>query len=349
MPEQDSSQSPDADDTVRRNGDATGFGPSETTPSTGGGRQPEGTPPDLDDLLSALTSRFSEVAARMSRAADAMRGEGTLPDYRLVEALGDCHRELLRFRRVVHQHLESLGHPVPTPDQPAGLRDLQALIAGVSRREGFTGQAATGRSLPRASSAPVGTPDEVSVPVFAEEALRDTEATADGPITVESPSVVAAPGSGSVLVPEGSIATGRIGEVAAATIPTPAVAPDVPEPGEHDVSAEEVRRDALHVLAKALRITVPDGGKLPALHECRVQARSLVEALRDCEAVDLPPEAFGLASGGHPLARLVLAVESPDGLTDSEWADLHAVVSESFGRAIAVALARHRLTIDPEG
>jgi hypothetical protein len=123
--------------------------------------------------------------------------------------------------------------------------------------------------------------------------------------------------------------------------------PEAPVAAVEARSVEGVRLAALDVLEQTLRITVRDGSDLPALRDCQGQARAMCEALRGCGASELPEDAFRLASGAHPFARLLTAVGGLEDLGDSEWAELHAAVLEAFGRPMAVAVARQRLALGP--
>jgi hypothetical protein len=109
---------------------------------------------------------------------------------------------------------------------------------------------------------------------------------------------------------------------------------------------DESRRAALNVLDKALRLMALGDAELPAIEVLRGRARSLRESVLAADGDGLSEEAVLLASGDHPLARLLAAVERPEALGDVEWADLHVVIAESFGRPVAVAMARQRLVLD---
>jgi hypothetical protein len=122
-------------------------------------------------------------------------------------------------------------------------------------------------------------------------------------------------------------------------------APETPAPAYP--AAARLQADALGVLERSLRISLRDGGDLPELRGFLDQADALRHAIATSTPGQLPVDAQRLARGDHPIARLLASVETPDALTDSEWAQVHGAVVESFGRPLAIAMARNRLVLRP--
>src|SRR5262249_26325399 len=113
---------------------------------------------------------------------------------------------------------------------------------------------------------------------------------------------------------------------------------DLPPEAEHP--GESVRRHALGVLDRALRMRSRDGLEFAPLTACLDRLGALRRAVAEAAPDALPVEALGLARGEHPVVGLLSVIEGVDGLDDAGWADLHARVTEAFGRPLAVAAAR---------
>jgi len=55
-----------------------------------------------------------------------------------------------------------------------------------------------------------------------------------------------------------------------------------------------------------------------------------------------------LAEGGHPFAQLLTLIEDRDELSDDLWAGLHESVGDTFGKSLAAAAARAKLSLPLE-
>src|SRR3954452_8457371 len=111
---------------------------------------------------------------------------------------------------------------------------------------------------------------------------------------------------------------------------------------------EETRRRALAVLDRALTLKHSGEGEFAPLRDCQAQARSLRDSIAAVEWSDLPPEAAQLAEGDHPFAKLLALVEDREVLNDDLWASLHDGVGAAFGKSLAAAAARAKLTLPPD-
>ena len=291
--------------------------PAEITPdaSSAPGHSPDGSAgaglSELAARLANLKVRFLEVVGQMEQVAATMRESGAPPDYHIVQALGECHRQFLRIRHEVIHKAGTLGVRIRSTERLAGLSDIESFLEALSESVAVAAPPARENPAPvepttlapeaEAEAPPV--PDVTrAAPVFAPE-------VPDSPVEVEAP--VAAPAG-----------TGNVGD-------------------------DSLRHAALEMLDKALRLSLRNGGELPALSAFHDQAAQLRAAIASCPHGGLPADAEALAAGVHPLARLANAVEGKEELSDADWADVHVVVSESFGRPLAVALGRQRLVVRP--
>jgi hypothetical protein len=108
---------------------------------------------------------------------------------------------------------------------------------------------------------------------------------------------------------------------------------------------EEVRRRSLSVLDRVLVLAHASDADFAALRTCKDQARELHHAIAVGEWDALPADAEPLAEGGHALAHLMTLIEDRDELSDDLWAELHESVGAAFGKALATAAARAKLTL----
>jgi hypothetical protein len=320
----------------------------------------------LQRRLEALRGVFATAIAAMERAIAEMRFSGLPPDYRLLTQLGDCHREFLRLRLDVVRHAGELGFPVPSTDHLRDLAELGSQIGALHsstkptvapRPESppieSTGQAASPKEAVQPIAIEPHPPEEVtSASVEPEPAASESVATPHVEALgepIEPGPTAAAPPFDAPAEPAPSVAEEpyRV-EAAGETLP----ASNVPagealhaEPSEKEAAPErvQVRDAALRAIDKILRLSVRDGGEVPALASCRDQAVVLRQSVEVCGGDPLPPEAVSLASGQHPFASLLVMVEGNTSLTDAQWAELHSSVSAAYGRQLAIAAARGRL------
>jgi len=111
---------------------------------------------------------------------------------------------------------------------------------------------------------------------------------------------------------------------------------------------EEVRRRASSILEKVLVLSHAMDADSPHLRACQDKARSLQCAISDARWTDLPAEAEPLADGDHAFAHLVTLVEDRDELNDELWASLHESVGAAFGKSLAAAAVRSKLSLPME-
>jgi hypothetical protein len=62
----------------------------------------------------------------------------------------------------------------------------------------------------------------------------------------------------------------------------------------------------------------------------------------------LPAEAEPLAEGEHAFAHLLALIEDRDELSDDLWASLHESVGATFGKSLAAAAVRSKLSLPLE-
>jgi len=109
-----------------------------------------------------------------------------------------------------------------------------------------------------------------------------------------------------------------------------------------------VLRQATGVIDRvlSLRHRVPSESLM--LIDCHEPASSLRAALAVARVSDeLPDEATRLADGSHPFAALARLAGQDADLGDDDWHRLHAEVAAHFGRPLAAAAVRGRLTTTP--
>jgi hypothetical protein len=329
---------------------------------------------ELSDRIAALSSHFHEVATEVEATLAAMRDPGLPPSFRSLNALGECHRQFLRLRQEVVRLVESLKLSVPPVEQLTHLGDLRKLVEfveGVASLTAASYYAAPAAPPPSeqalARSGPATEPEQASHDSNAAavpDAIEETHAPIEAPLPVADAlePVVSSDTSALDSNPWPPAAQPHV----LSTEPLPAAepsgadleaaepvsehessrAPDTPFPA--DPTAERLKADALGILERSLRISLRDGGDLPELRGFLDQAEALRNAIATRTPGQLPVDTQRLACGDHPIARLLASVETPDALNDSEWAQVHSAVVESFGRPLAIAMARNRLVLRPE-
>ncbi len=80
------------------------------------------------------------------------------------------------------------------------------------------------------------------------------------------------------------------------------------------------------------------------LTTCQDAAIELRQAIVDTSWPDLHPDVQKLAEHKHPFAYLLILVACPDEVDDERWATLQDTVTQVFGRQLAVAASRGKLT-----
>ncbi|MGC9524588.1 MAG: hydrogenase [Limnospira sp.] len=97
---------------------------------------------------------------------------------------------------------------------------------------------------------------------------------------------------------------------------------------------------AIALLDRVLALTHGDQPDFAPLQKAQEQARQLKQKL----AIAPAPEAEALAENRHPLAILLTLLDSAQTLDDERWAALAETVETAFGKALAVAISRGKIT-----
>lgn len=103
---------------------------------------------------------------------------------------------------------------------------------------------------------------------------------------------------------------------------------------------QQTRSRAVQVLKRVLSIRHRDRADFAPLVQCQARAGRLSEAEGDA-AHD---EFQRLAEGNHPLCDVLTLLESYRVIDDERWQQLHDRIAETFGRELALAIVRGRLT-----
>ncbi|MEG4939658.1 hypothetical protein [Microcoleus sp. F4-D5] len=107
----------------------------------------------------------------------------------------------------------------------------------------------------------------------------------------------------------------------------------------------EMRDAALKVLDRVLAIAHREQSDFAPLQSVHAKARELQRAISESTPTQLHSDAESLVSGKHPVAAVLALVEQQDKLDDEQWVFLEETVSAAFGKQIAVAISRGKLTI----
>jgi hypothetical protein len=98
---------------------------------------------------------------------------------------------------------------------------------------------------------------------------------------------------------------------------------------------------ALEVLEAAARLQHREVAGFPPLHRVCDQCQQVRRELLSASAMEM---ASALVEGRHPLAALVHLVRDGATLSDDRWEALQEAVAQQFGRELATAVVRGRLT-----
>ena len=107
---------------------------------------------------------------------------------------------------------------------------------------------------------------------------------------------------------------------------------------------EQARIAVLAVLDRVATVTHSDEPTFPPLVDCQAKARALrdaVEALTDAQS----PEAMSLTTDIRAFSDFLTMLEGNEGIDDDRFSYLEESVSRTFGRPLAVAIARGRLLL----
>lgn len=117
---------------------------------------------------------------------------------------------------------------------------------------------------------------------------------------------------------------------------------------ETRLAAEQARQNAFRVLDRILAIAHRYQADFPPLLECQARARELRRTIHDSPWSDLYPITKPMAEGPYRFPALLALVEHWQDLDDERWKSLHEIVSQSFGRPLAVAASRGDLFLPME-
>jgi hypothetical protein len=113
---------------------------------------------------------------------------------------------------------------------------------------------------------------------------------------------------------------------------------------EKKAAMAEARTRVLAVLDRVLTVSHVDGPNFPALAQCLTKAKETRAAAMDPKAFD-SEQAPAFLESTPAFAALLSIIEGRDALDDEKFAALDETVTQSFGRALAVAAARGKLVL----
>jgi hypothetical protein len=99
------------------------------------------------------------------------------------------------------------------------------------------------------------------------------------------------------------------------------------------------------VLERVQAIAHCDNIELPSLQECQAKARELILEVLSSEWSAVSSAIKSLADQKSPYSGLLKIIEERENLNDTEWASIQEELSESFGKDLAVAASREKLTL----
>ena len=106
-----------------------------------------------------------------------------------------------------------------------------------------------------------------------------------------------------------------------------------------------IRDAALKVIDRVLAIGHREQSDFAPLQSVHAKARELHRAISESTPTQLHSDAESLVSGKHPVSAVLALVEQQDKLDDEQWVILEETVSAAFGKQLAVAISRGKLTI----
>lgn len=110
---------------------------------------------------------------------------------------------------------------------------------------------------------------------------------------------------------------------------------------------EQTRKAALALLDRALGLTHVDQPEFAPLKACQEGHGAERSKLAKATGAQLEELAKPLTRDDHPLMSLFALVAGPDALDDDAWANAYEVVSQTYGRPLAVAASRGKL-VEPK-
>jgi hypothetical protein len=120
---------------------------------------------------------------------------------------------------------------------------------------------------------------------------------------------------------------------------------EIAEAEARQATNEDVRRRAVAILDRVGQVSHVSDAEFSPLLDCHARARALRDAIVEGDWAGLPEEVGPLAAGEHAFAHLIALIEERDELSDDQWANLHESVGLAFGKPVAAAAARSKLTL----
>src|SRR5437867_7405796 len=111
---------------------------------------------------------------------------------------------------------------------------------------------------------------------------------------------------------------------------------------EKQAALAEARTRVMAVLDRVLTVSHVDSPNFGALVQCQAKAREIRQAALDPKAFD-SENAPAFLEGTPSFAALLSMIEGREALDDENFAALEDTVTQSFGRALAVAATRGKL------
>ena len=113
---------------------------------------------------------------------------------------------------------------------------------------------------------------------------------------------------------------------------------------EKKAALSEARTRVMTVLDRILTVTHSDGPNFASLVQCLIKAKETRQAAQDPKAFD-SEDAPAFLNSIPAFAALLSIIEGRDAIDDDKFAVLDEQVTQAFGRTLAVAAARGKLTV----
>ena len=104
-------------------------------------------------------------------------------------------------------------------------------------------------------------------------------------------------------------------------------------------------RSALVLLDRLGAVRLTDERDSDHWQRCLIESRDLRRELATSASALAATQAKRLVSGDHPLGAVMTLIADRDELPDERWRILHDVVVRLYGRDLATAIVRQRLTV----
>lgn len=108
-------------------------------------------------------------------------------------------------------------------------------------------------------------------------------------------------------------------------------------------------RSAVALLNRLDAIKLTDQRDAAIWQRCLSEGRAIRRELMACPTSLAVAHANQLLSDKHPLRAVVMLISDHDELSDERWRELHDAVVEVYGRDLATAIVRQRLTMPSVG